>query len=787
MHPNPYAPGPSPDRPSPEGYPGYPASYAEPGYGNGSVTPGDRGSQLRDWLDILLRGKWIILGATLLIAVPIILYTYSLPAYYETEALVMLNTGGAMGDLSQVLPMGGGMSRQSRMIENELLVLRSSLPLAERAAARLLEYQRDSNLPLTILGEGEEAVPTVGAVARRLQGRYVSSNAARDVDAIRISAGSTIPDEAALIANVYAEAYVERTQEASRSRMAATRSFLEEQVERREGELTAAEDRIESFMATTGAIALDQESSNVVSQLGSLEAMRDEINIELQMRRSTLDAVESALNQIEPRLVDRLASGVNQASLQRLNDEIAQVQQNLEEVYMNNPAMRNPDAAPQEIREAQRRLAELQDRRRQVADQFVSEVSAAGGIDPAVSEGGQGFSRVAELQRQAVAERIAISGLESRLGVIGGRIGENERRIQTLPAQSMQLARLSRDRIAVEKLYVLLVERLQEIRVAEESELGYAEILRPAFTPSTPVSPNRPRNVMLGIFLGLGLGLVLAVARTRLDHRIYIPEDLRVRGHVTLGVIPSMEQLIKKEFGGSEMVEVDGQRLSTRLVTLLDPLASVSEAYRALRTNVQFSRPDSPIQTLIITSSSPSEGKTTTAANLAITMAQAGRRVLLIDADLRRPSMHKLFGIPRDNGLKELLFSPVNRGAEVQTSTVENLDLLTAGSTAPNPSELLGSKRMRDLLASLREEYDLIVVDAPPVLAATDAVLLSTEVDATLFVVEAGSTQDHQMEHAVEQLNGVGARLIGVVLNRFDAMQTYGYKYKYKYAYQYKC
>ena len=273
------------------------------------------------------------------------------------------------------------------------------------------------------------------------------------------------------------------------------------------------------------------------------------------------------------------------------------------------------------------------------------------------------------------------------------------------------------------------------------------------------------------------------MAKTRLDNRIHRPDDLRDHGYTVIGTIPNMDHLVAQDFDGAESIVVEGQTLDTRLVALLNPMAVASESYRALRTSIQFSRPDVVIETVLVTSPSPTEGKTVTAINLAVVMAQAGRRVLLVDSDLRRPTVHKKLGRSREPGLVQLLFQDEAFDPEQYRTEIDDLYVLPAGVHASNPSELLGSKTMRDFIDRFRASFDTIIFDAPPALAATDAVLLSTQCDATLLVVRAGETKDYDLQHAQEALQSVGAAVIGTVLNGFDVSQAYGYKYKYQYRY----
>ncbi|MBI1801212.1 MAG: CpsD/CapB family tyrosine-protein kinase [Chloroflexi bacterium] len=210
---------------------------------------------------------------------------------------------------------------------------------------------------------------------------------------------------------------------------------------------------------------------------------------------------------------------------------------------------------------------------------------------------------------------------------------------------------------------------------------------------------------------------------------------------------------------------------TSALITLSNPRSPISEAYRALRTNIEFSTFDKKLRTLVVTSPSPEEGKSTTLANLAVTMAQSGKQVILVDCDLRKPSQHLVFGARNDRGLTSLMIpdAPLDK-PPLQPTAQEGLMLLTAGPLPPNPSEMLGSKRMDEIIAVLSERADIVIFDAPPILAVTDAAVLATRVDGVLLVINAGRTKRDHMQRAHALLSKVNARLIGAVLNnvKFD-------------------
>jgi capsular exopolysaccharide synthesis family protein len=212
-------------------------------------------------------------------------------------------------------------------------------------------------------------------------------------------------------------------------------------------------------------------------------------------------------------------------------------------------------------------------------------------------------------------------------------------------------------------------------------------------------------------------------------------------------------------------VSQNGAAPHSALITLRDPASAAAEAYRTLRTNIQFSSLDKPIHTLLVTSTAPDEGKSTTLANLAVTMAQAEQRVLVVDCDLRRPSLHQIFGLANEQGLTSAILDQGEGGLPTQATSVPGLEVLTSGPLPPRPADLLGSRRMEALIARMRAAADIIIFDTPPVVAVTDAAVLATRVDAVLLVLQAGHTRRDRAREARQKLEQVKANIVGVVLN----------------------
>ena len=740
-----------------------PASYS--GYAYPGTKPGSGREQLEQVLDLLYRRKWIIIISFLLVVGGVMAYTLTRVPQYQSHSYVMIDLGSA-GPIAGEVTLGSSRSPSVgslRSLTTELFGLQTSHTLAERVYRRVMESRG------TV--ESDEPANRNGGV--HFPSGYVQfAPASNSVgNAIRVTGTSPVPADAALLANLYTEEYVRLTQEASRTHLSAQRSFLEQQVAERLGELRQAEEKVKTYMTREGVIGLDQETSYLVSQIAQLEAQHDEAQIELQMREASLQSVEEELKSINPQLVQRVASGVDRKMLS-IETKLTELEAEKAQIMLVAPEIRD-DA---ELASINRQINQLEGEHQKLSQEFVDEVIAAGGT----MTGEEGLSYVAELKRRAGQERIEINGLRSRMRVMNERMPAHQQELRGIPQLSLELARLERDRLHSEQMYQYVIQQLQTAQVAEESEPGYAHVLRKAVPPGSPVYPDKKRNLILGLFFGLLLGVALAIARDKLDNRIYKPDLLSKKGYNVLGVIPSFKPILEEDFNGKATVSIEGRQISTSLFALLHPSSSITEAIRQLRTSVQFSLPDTVIKTLLITSAGAAEGKTTTAANLALVMAQAGRRTLLLDADMRRPRAHSLFGLNGDRGLSQCLFDKEPLDINQLKTEIENFYLLPAGKLPTNPAELLGSKRMRDLLNQLRSEFDLIIIDTPPVLAATDAVLLSTQADATMVVVRAGETKEGEIDYSIASLQDVGAKIIGVVFNGFAVSDAIGYKYRYR-------
>ena len=390
-------------------------------------------------------------------------------------------------------------------------------------------------------------------------------------------------------------------------------------------------------------------------------------------------------------------------------------------------------------------------------------------------------------ERQKVVAGIA-GRLEARIAeqaALERAITQRENQLMDLNERSVQYNILRREFETNRELYDALLQRMKEIGVSAGVQKSNISIIDPAPVPRGAFRPNLQKNLAIASMLGLMIGIALALLLEFLDSTIRRTEDIeRQVDRPVLGLIPLLRLRDQRATAATGRPE---RALSHYSAT--HPKSAVSEAFRSLRTSLMFSTPEGMPRVLLFTSPSQGEGKTTAAANLATVLAQNGASVLLIDADLRRPSVHRDFSIPRSPGLTDAI-SRVSTGTQpehpvIHGSGVDGLSLMPAGHATPSPAELLSSNQLAKVLSDCRRIFDHVIVDAPPILGLADAVVASRMVDGVVLVAAAGKTGKENFRISVQRLRQVQAPLLGVILNRVD-LESPEYSYYSAYYYNYE-
>jgi capsular exopolysaccharide synthesis family protein len=652
-------------------------------------------------------------------------------------------------------------------------VIITSFPVIEESARHM------GLIPESVSSAQVRSTPEYLQVINGLKSR-ISTEQEGNTNIINITAACSKAAEAALLANTIAEVYQQNNINERNKKVRETREFIEKQLEVVESRLQQAEKNLRNYEKDTKLVAIDAQTSAMIERLISLE---NEV-ADLQQKR--LEAKRQL------RLLDQFLGGKQSVSQ--------------EAFYVEDPS-------PQ-LDKLTAKFRDLSLRREVLLNDYTEEHPEVDAVDAELA------NVLSEIDKEL---RSMLATMDSRLQDLGKRLEAARGQAMAIPDSVLTLARLRREVEQNGDLLAQLKSKYQEVMIQESGLIEEVKIIKPALEPTYPINmPNTLMNTAAGGVIGLVVGLVLALIVETMDTSLGTIEDVEeILGIPVLGVIPSVD-----EFAGTEK-QRDGVKLTGEpLVTHFAPRSPVSEAYRSLRTNLQFIRTDKKAKAYLITSSSLQEGKTYNVVNLSLSLAQAGEKVLLIDADLRRPTVHQIFGLQRQPGLTDLIVGtgelesrpdytveldttltfnavhPNNGWGSVtnniidlmlgefgiddilKTPGLDNLHIINAGQGLLNPAEILRSPRFKEFLTEVREHYDIIIVDTPPVLPVADAFEVAPEVDGVILVYEVGRIGRGILKRAKVQLENVNTNVLGVILNNVKpdvAPDFYRYRTDYYY------
>jgi len=649
-----------------------------------------------------------------------------------------------------------------RFISNEIEILKS-YSLREKVASSILDSFKVISAPEKFYyvynnkpDAGSEKLISQNNLTGLLS-KIVTINQKRGLDIVEIEVQSPSNYEASLIANIYATTYQQISLFFSRRELTIIREFLGQEKEKRFKDLTLSESALQDYQQRGGIVFLDDQAKKIVDELSTYQAEKNATEVMLFAKQKASTEIRNELSKVNRSVVDFIDGELNKYYFEEMQKKVAEieVQRDVEISLLTDEKLKDKIN-----KEYEKKINPL---RKNIDDKVQTVKSGILANTP---------TERLELGQKLFETDLDIITNKAKLNSINKVISKTDAIFNKLPAQSIELARIEREKKSNEKLFLTLEEKYQEALVNERAKLGNVNIIDEALISPKPSKPNRQLIVSVGAIFGLALGIGFAFLRNYLDRTIKSPEDIEAKGIPVLTWIPSIEEL--KELGSSQL----------EFIVANKPNSSASESFKALRTRVMYSKLESELRTILITSSVPSEGKTTVALNLAGSFALTDKKVLLIDCDLRKPRIHSIFQTERFPGLSDFLFSNVKFEDIVRKTKLDNLDFITSGTIPPNPSELLGSKQMDDFLEHTKSIYDIIILDSPPFVSVTDAEILSRIADGTVLVVHANKTPADVFVRAAERIvNNDVHKFLGSVLNNFSIKTSYGYYYNYYYYY----
>jgi len=728
-------------------------------YGYGYDTPPAPSDevQILDYVRILYKRRWTALTILILVVAATSVYTLTRVPVYEARVQLLIDPEPRkMASLRDILEEQENYGYESAVYYQTQYKVLQSRALARRALDKLGTWDSPAfsgaptprfSIGRTISATVEWAstlvretdvkqAPLPAETARQSAAidaflRHLTVSPVRESRLVEIRFVSADRALAARAANAHAEAYIEQNLEFRFTASQAAARWLDDQLAEQRRKVEASELALQSYRERGDAVALEDRQNIVVQRFAELSgaetrARTERIDRETQYKR--LVALQE-----DGLAIDTFPAIVSNTFIQQLKGELADLQRErakLSETYG----------------EKHNRMVEIRSAIQAAEIRLQAEIAK-------IVESVRNEFLAAEAQEQSLTAALARQKAE----------------VLALNRSAITYGVLRREAEGNQQVYDILTERAKETGVSSELRVSNIHIVDAAEVPRSPSSPNRKNTLLLGFLAGCALAAGAVFFFDFLDRRITSPDEIKTLGLLYLGLVP----------------KVDVEDLPHRAPLLGNGVpAGFAEALRLLRTNVRFSVLDATARSLAVTSATPGEGKTQVAGNLAIGFAQAGQRVLLVDADLRRACLHQLLDLGRSPGLSEVITGQAKTSESVVATYIPNLWLMPAGTCPPNPAELLGSDRVKELFARLTDHFDWVIVDTPPVVAVADASLLAHLVGGVVFVVGSEMTDRHMAEQALEQLASVRARVVGGVLNRVD-VDRHRYYYRRYYRHEY--
>jgi succinoglycan biosynthesis transport protein ExoP len=731
--------------------------------------------QLREYLKIVFKYRSIIAASLVLSVLFSLMYAFTATPLYTTQSVIRISTYEPLLTGAKIEDMLQDRSREGTFLETQIQELKSfSLAdkvLENQSIRSKVTKQEKRGFFSQLFGAKDEA-PQVPSAQSRYQapiGLIRSYLSMIDVKPVRrtslvgIQVTADDPELASLIANHHATSYMDWVRQVRVEQQARGLTFLRAQADELKEKVADLDRELADYAETNSIVAVNKDENITAQKLSQLNRL---------LTDATAKRIEVENNYKEA------------------------------EASLKNPSAGFDDGSTQSMRSE---LAKLEGELQQLLGKFTDQYPRVQQVRAQV----EGLKRSIEGQRRQV-----VTGLMAKMLAAQQEEKNLQEELDQQKSQAFELAKrqvqynvLNRDLTSSRTMLENVLRQIKETSLAVESNASNISVVDFAVPPGIPSFPRKSFMLLIGAFAGLVLGLSLALLLNYLDNTVRTPEDLiQLLRIPSLGVVPSfeLEELPPPQASGPASARAAGSQTGSSagatvasslpllqsealkaIAFLSDPRSLAAEAYRTIRTGILLSQAGEPPRTLLVTSAQSSEGKTTSSINLAASLASAGGRVVLIDADLRRPSVHKHFGLTSNSpGLVEVITGMAKIENVAIKEVVKRVTLIPSGSIPPNPAELLGSLEMASLIDELAQAFDYVIIDSPPILPVTDSVILSRYVDGVVLVVRGASTPRRVIKDAKDRLKVVGARFLGAILNDVDITSgDYYYYNRYYHSY----
>ncbi len=753
-----------------------------PDNSNYSSREYDREIDLLKLFNLLMLNKWKIVLSTILFGISAAIISLMMTPIYQSSGTIIISEtqnrySYAGSDLASLLSSTYGIGVGST-IANELQILRS-VQLSYDLAERIKELEFDEygrKFPILWRAYPEDST-TVGidTIATRYRSVIKFGQVDPDADLVRITFESPLPTETNTIVNLTMDTYSMLSTEQNRTMAMSALNFLRGEKNRFEDELTLREDSLRIFMNNTNLISVESQGTKIIEQIAELEADKKTVEVQLVTVNSAIEQYESQLDEIRPGLADQYSEALGPL-LQRFQYQISELETQRLQILTKNPEITEDHA---EIQRIDNEIAQF---KRQISNLTSDLIESNSLLNLSFANlGGEGSvtQRLAEISEKLVELKVEQSQIETQKEVFDEYYTTLNTQFEELPDNIIELAKLKRDVAINEELFLLVSSQFAEMSLWEKTQFGLGRPLDYAMVPKIPLKPKKRVITLIGLLLGGIFGVSLIIVRDLIDDKITSTDSFKVFKLPVLGTIPDFSILDGLDPIGRQYI--DNKSISNQLITFLDHISPISEAYRRLRINVIYANPDKAYKVIMVTSATKGEGKSTVAANLAVTFSEAEKSVLIIDLDLRRPTQHKIFGENREPGLTDSLFETIRISDITNTTIAPNVDLITVGKKTPEPATVLDSKRLKQLIDKLSERYDHIILDTAPYGIISDSASLLRLVDGIVVVSRFNVTTKRELSFTLEGLEHLNADVLGIVLNAFDPKRSTDYYTNYSY------